>query len=71
MNTVIEEERLKASRAVAFDLIFREIKIFFRRANAPADRQAFAELQHEILKIQERWQTAGLIDEPDLEEPAA
>jgi hypothetical protein len=70
--TVVEAEPLKAARALAFDLIVREIKIFSRRANLPVQRMALAELEGEILKIEERWKAAGLIDdEPDLEEPAA
>jgi hypothetical protein len=72
-TTVVEAESLKkAARALAFDLIFREIKIFSRRANIPEERIALAELEREILTIEERWKTAGLIDEPALEEePAA
>ena len=71
METVAELEPLKVARALAFDLIFREIKIFSRRANLPEERIALAELEREILTIEERWKTAGLIDEPALEEPAA
>ena len=71
MDTVAELEPLKAARALAFDLIFREIKIFSRRADLPEERIALAELEREILKIEDRWKTAGLIDEPALEEPAA
>jgi hypothetical protein len=72
MNTIAEVEPLKAARALAFDLIFREIKIFSRRASLPEERIALAELEREILTIEERWRTAGMIDEdPILEEPAA
>jgi hypothetical protein len=72
MRTIAEVEPLKAARALAFDLIFREIKIFSRRAHLPEERIALAELEREILTINERWKTAGLIDEPAaLEEPAA
>jgi hypothetical protein len=72
MKTIAEVEQLKVSRALAFELIFREIKMFSRRANLPEERIALAELEREILKIEERWKAAGLIDdEPDLEEPAA
>jgi hypothetical protein len=74
MNTiaVVELEPLKAARALAFDLIFKEIKIFSRRADLPEERIALAELEREILTVEERWKKAGLIDEPELlEEPAA
>jgi len=72
MTTIAEGESLRVARALAFDLIFREIKIFSRRANLPEERIALAELEREILTIEERWKTAGLIDEPALvEEPAA
>jgi hypothetical protein len=71
MNTIAEVEPLKAARALAFDLIFREIKIFSRRAHLPEERIALAELEREILTINERWRTAGLIDEPPILEPAA
>ena len=72
MQTIAEIEPLKAARALAFDLIFKEIKIFSRRANLPEERIALAELEREILTIEERWTTAGLIDKPELiEEPAA
>jgi hypothetical protein len=71
MNTIVEVEPLKAARALAFDLIFREIKIFSRRAHLPEERIALAELEREILTILDRWKTAGLIDEPALEDPAA
>lgn len=64
---------MKAARALAFDLIFREIKIFSRRAHLPEERIALAELEREILTIEERWKTAGLISEELAleEEPAA
>jgi hypothetical protein len=72
MNTIAEIEPLKAARALAFDLIFKEIKIFSRRADLPEERIALAELEREILTIEARWRTAGMIDEPELEEePAA
>jgi hypothetical protein len=73
MNTIAEIEPLKAARALAFDLIFKEIKIFSRRADIPEERIALAELEREILTIEQRWRTAGMIDqEPELdEEPAA
>jgi hypothetical protein len=73
MNTIAEIEPLKAARALAFDLIFKEIKIFSRRADLPEERIALAELEREILTIEQRWRTAGMIDqEPELEEePAA
>jgi len=73
MNTIAEVEPLKAARARSFELIFREIKIFSRRADLPEQRIALAELEREILTIEERWKTAGMIDEePELEvEPAA
>jgi hypothetical protein len=72
MDTIAEVEPLKRARALAFDLIFHEIKVFSRRANLPEERIALAELEREILTIEERWTAAGLVDEePDLEEPAA
>ena len=73
METIIAElSPLKAARALAFDLIFREIKIFSRRADVPEERIALAELEREILTIEERWKAAGLVDEqPEEEEPAA
>lgn len=72
MNTIAEVEPLKAARAMAFDLIFKEIKIFSRRADLPEERIALAELEREILTIEERWTTAGMIDKPEPElEPAA
>ena len=73
MDTIAEIEPLKAARALAFELIFREIKIFSRRADLPEKRIALAELEREILTIEKRWTAAGMIDEqPELEEePAA
>jgi hypothetical protein len=72
MKTIAEVEQLKVARALAFELIFREIKMFSRRANLPEERIALAELEREILTVEERWKKAGLIDEPALlEEPAA
>ena len=72
MDTIAEVEPLKTARAMAFDLIFKEIKIFSRRADLPEERIALAELEREILTIEQRWKTAGMIDEPELqEEPAA
>jgi hypothetical protein len=71
-TTIAEIEQLKVSRALAFELIFRELKIFSRRANLPEDRIALAELEREILTVEQRWRTAGLVDElPEEEEPAA
>jgi hypothetical protein len=72
MDTIAEIEPLKAARALAFDLIFKELRIFSRRADLPEERIALAELEREILTIEERWRTAGMIDEPKPElEPAA
>jgi hypothetical protein len=70
MNTIAEVEPLKAARSMAFELIFKELKIFSRRADIPEERIALAELEREILTIEKRWQTAGMIDQPELE-PAA
>ena len=70
MITAAEVEPLKTARALAFDLIFKEIKIFARRADLPEERIALAELEREILTIEERWTAAGMIDKPELE-PAA
>jgi hypothetical protein len=72
MNLIAEVEPLKTARAMALDLIFKEIKVFARRADLPEERIGLAELEREILTIKARWQTAGMIDEPELEEePAA
>jgi hypothetical protein len=73
MDTIAQIEPLKAARAMAFDLIFRELRIFSRRADLPEERIALAELEREILTIEQRWRTAGMIEpEPELqEEPAA
>ena len=49
MDTIAEIEPLKAARARAFELIFREIKMFSRRADLPEKRIALAELEREIL----------------------
>jgi hypothetical protein len=71
MESIVELEPLKAARALAFDLIFREIKMFSRRADVPEERIALAELEREILTIEQRWKAAGLVNEPpDEEEPA-
>jgi hypothetical protein len=67
MQTIAEIEPLKTARAMAFDLIFKEIKIFSRRADLPEERIALAELEREILTIEKRWQNAGMIDEPEPE----
>jgi len=73
MNAIAEAEPLKAARALACDLIFREIKIFSRRAHLAVERIALGELELEIEKIVERWRADGLIDEQSIleEEPAA
>lgn len=69
---IAQVEPLKAARAMAFDLIFKEIRIFSRRADLPEERIALAELEREMLTIEERWTTAGMIEKPQLEgEPVA
>jgi len=52
---------LKKARARHIDGLLREVKLCSRRAEIPEERAALAELERELLSIEERWRSAGLV----------
>lgn len=47
----------------------RETRLFAKRAQLPEDRVALAELERELLNVEQRWLAAGMIDRE--EQPCA
>lgn len=64
MNEIINKSETTAARDAALAEIEREVGIFGRRAKAPADKVAYAELQQELLVVRRRWLEAGLLPLP-------
>ncbi len=69
--TILKPLPLKKARARHIDALLREVKLCSRRAEHPEERAALAELERELLSIEERWKTAGLVLASQPEETAA
>jgi hypothetical protein len=61
VSTVLEPDLLANARATQLGEMLREVKLFSRRADAPEDRAALAELERELLEIGKRWSSAGML----------
>ena len=64
MADIINREETDHARETALGEIEREVSLFGRRAKAPADKVAYAELQQELLQVRRRWLDAGLLPKP-------
>ena len=61
-TNILKTLQVKRARAGHIEWLLREIKSCSRRAASPEERSAAADLERELLNIEERWKTAGLID---------
>ena len=61
MADIINPEETALARETALSDIEKEVGIFGRRAKAPADKVAFAELQQELLQVRGKWAAGGLL----------
>ena len=59
--SILKPLPLKKARARHIGGLLREIKLCSRRAEQPEERAALAELERELLTIEERWRSAGLV----------
>jgi hypothetical protein len=57
----LEPDLLANARATQLGEMLREVKLFSRRADAPEDRAALAEIERELLEIEKRWVAAGML----------
>ena len=69
MATIIDPTEQAKARAAALDDMDATVRTLGRRAQFPAERVAFAELQQELTDIRARWQTLALL--PAAAEPTA
>ena len=68
VNTILEPDLLSSARHRQLREMMREVKLFSRRADAPEDRVALAEIERELLEIEKRWLAHGLLNNRYLEE---
>lgn len=61
MNDIIAPEKTAAAREAALTDTEKMIRTFARRADTPADRVAYAEMEAELKGIRERWESKGLL----------
>lgn len=61
MSTILAPDLLANARAKQLGEMLREVRLFSRRADIPEDRMALAEIERELLEIEKRWRTAGLL----------
>lgn len=60
--TILKAQDWKKARARFLGMLLTHTKVISRRADHPEDRAALAELERELLNLQERWSTAGLVE---------
>ena len=66
---VLDVALLARARARQLSELLKETRLFSRRAIEPEDRAALAEIERELINVQERWHQAGLTTIEVEEEP--
>lgn len=69
MSEIIAPIETAASREAVLLDTEKTIRTFARRAETPADRVAWAELEQEMLRVRQKWTEGGLL--PDSTKTAA
>lgn len=63
----LDQDRMKEARKYHMGETIKEVKVFARKAPTPEDRAVLAELEGELLKVEERWTAAGMLPGSQME----